>query len=57
MVLDKPLDAATDGTFASGLGGQLQNTALGDGSFRSGMKPWQKIKPSVEILCNNQVSD
>ncbi|KAL7204970.1 hypothetical protein ACSBR2_017984 [Camellia fascicularis] len=56
MVLDKPLDN-TDGTFAPGLpGGQLQHPAIGgDGSFRSGLKPWQKIKPSIEILCNNQV--
>ncbi|RZC22302.1 WD repeat-containing protein 48 isoform B [Glycine soja] len=32
---------------------QLQ--AVGDGSFRSGFKPWQKLRPSIEILCNNQV--
>ncbi|XP_057962475.1 uncharacterized protein LOC131154029 [Malania oleifera] len=58
MVLDKPLDSASsDGTFAPGLaGGQLQHSAVGgDGSFRSGLKTWQKIKPSIEILCNNQV--
>ncbi|KAJ4836958.1 hypothetical protein Tsubulata_037671, partial [Turnera subulata] len=54
MVLDKPLDNANpDGTFAPGLGGQLP--VVGDGSFRTGFKPWQKLKPSVEILCNNQV--
>ncbi|KAG4394157.1 hypothetical protein GLYMA_03G243800v4 [Glycine max] len=29
--------------------------AVGDGSFRSGFKPWQKLRPSIEILCNNQV--
>ncbi|XP_004302002.1 PREDICTED: WD repeat-containing protein 48 [Fragaria vesca subsp. vesca] len=54
MVLDKPLDSANpDATFAPGLaGGPL--SAIGDGSFRSGMKPW-KLKPSIEILCNNQV--
>lgn len=55
MVLDKPLDSANpDATFAPGLaGGPL--SAIGDGSFRSGMKPW-KLKPSIEILCNNQAS-
>lgn len=58
MVLDKPLDNAnTDGTFVPGLGGgPLQHSALGDGSFRSGLKPWQKLRPSIEILCNNQVT-
>ncbi|KAK9293069.1 hypothetical protein L1049_021053 [Liquidambar formosana] len=59
MVLDKPLDGVnTDGTFAPGLaGGQLQHSAVGgDGSFRTGLKPWQKLKPSIEILCNNQAS-
>ncbi|KAJ9682246.1 hypothetical protein PVL29_018229 [Vitis rotundifolia] len=58
MVLDKPVDSVNpDGTFASGLpGGQSQHSAVGgDGSFRSGLKPWQKLKPSIEILCNNQV--
>lgn len=58
MVLDKPLDSANaDGNFPPGLAGsQLQNQAVGDGSFRSGLKPWQKIRPSIEILCNNQAS-
>lgn len=57
MVLDKPLDSAnSDATFAPGLaGGPVQLSAIGDGSFRSGLKPWQKLKPSIEILCNNQV--
>ncbi|CAK9163382.1 unnamed protein product [Ilex paraguariensis] len=58
MVLDKPLDSTnSDGTFASGLpGGQLQLLAVGgDDSFRSDLQPWQKLKPSIEILCNNQV--
>ncbi|XP_034707692.1 WD repeat-containing protein 48 isoform X2 [Vitis riparia] len=58
MVLDKPMDNVNpDGTFAPGLpGGQSQHSAVGgDGSFRSGLKPWQKLKPSIEILCNNQV--
>ena len=56
MVLDKPLDSLSgDGTFAPGLpGGPLQHSVVGDGSFRSGLKPWQKLKPSIEILCNNQ---
>lgn len=58
MVLDKPLDSANpDATFAPGLaGGPVQLSAIGDGSFRSGLKPWQKLKPSIEILCNNQAS-
>ncbi|XP_068342020.1 uncharacterized protein [Pyrus communis] len=57
MVLDKPLDSANpDATFAPGLaGGPVQLSSVGDGSFRSGLKPWQKLKPSIEILCNNQV--
>ncbi|KAK6944664.1 WD40 repeat [Dillenia turbinata] len=58
MLLDKPLDGGNaDGTFAPGFpGGQVQHPALGgDGSFRSGLKPWSKLKPSIEILCNNQV--
>ncbi|TQD92084.1 hypothetical protein C1H46_022316 [Malus baccata] len=58
MVLDKPVDSANpDATFAPGLaGGPLQLSSVGDGSFRSGLKPWQKLKPSIEILCNNQAS-
>ncbi|PPD78296.1 hypothetical protein GOBAR_DD24792 [Gossypium barbadense] len=57
MVLDKPIDNLnTIGTFAPGIGGQLQHSAVGDGSFRSGLKPRQKLRPSVEILCNNQAS-
>ncbi|XWS58290.1 hypothetical protein CRYUN_Cryun08bG0021200 [Craigia yunnanensis] len=56
MVLDKPIDGVnTDGTFSPGLGGQLQHSAVGDGSFRSGLKPWQKLRPNIEILCNNQL--
>ncbi|XP_028770767.1 WD repeat-containing protein 48 [Neltuma alba] len=52
MVLDKPLDSVNaDGSFVPG----LQQQAVGDGSFRSGLKPWQKLRPSIEILCNNQV--
>ncbi|KAH7571968.1 hypothetical protein JRO89_XS04G0176200 [Xanthoceras sorbifolium] len=56
MILDKPSDGVnSDGTFAPGLtGGPLQHSSLGDGSFRSGLKPWQKLRPSIEILCNNQ---
>lgn len=58
MVLDKPLDSANpDTTLAPGLaGGPVQLSAIGDGSFPSGLKPWQKLKPSIEILCNNQAS-
>ncbi|XP_004494665.1 uncharacterized protein [Cicer arietinum] len=59
MVLDKPLDNLhADGNFTPGLAGsQSQLQAVGDGSFRSGsgFKPWQKLRPSIEILCNNQV--
>ncbi|XP_022965590.1 WD repeat-containing protein 48-like isoform X1 [Cucurbita maxima] len=51
MVLDKPLDNVNpDISFGPGL-----SSTVGDGSFRSGLKPWQKLKPSIEILCNNQV--
>ncbi|KAL7200845.1 hypothetical protein ACSBR1_032715 [Camellia fascicularis] len=56
MVVDKPLDNMDiDGTFAAGLlVGQLQHPAIGgDGSFW--LKPWQKLKPFIEILCNNQI--
>ncbi|CAN0897573.1 WD repeat-containing protein 48 [Linum grandiflorum] len=58
LVLDKPLDNLNpDGPlFAPGLGaGPLQHSALGDGSFRSGSKPWAKSRNTIEILCNNQV--
>ncbi|PKA53375.1 Dynein assembly factor with WDR repeat domains 1 [Apostasia shenzhenica] len=57
MVLDKPLEGGnSDGQFGLVPGvGQSQLTSLGDGSFRGGLKPWQKIKPHIEILCNNQV--
>nr|ADN33906.1 nucleotide binding protein [Cucumis melo subsp. melo] len=51
MVLDKPLDNLNpDVPFGPGL-----SSTVGDVSFRSGLKPWQKLKPSIEILCNNQV--
>lgn len=54
MVLEKPLDSVnSDGT----AGGQVTHPAIGgDGIFRTGLKPWQKLKPSIEILCNNQAS-
>ncbi|CAL0302251.1 unnamed protein product [Lupinus luteus] len=56
MVLDKPLDSVANGGFAPVLGAsQLQHQVVGDGSFQSGFKSWQKRKPSIEILCNNQV--
>lgn len=57
MVLDKQsLDSVNDSTFVPGLaGGPLQ--PLGDRSFAAGLKPWQKLKPNIEILCNNQVSE
>lgn len=59
MVFDKPSDSVNpDGTFAPPLGGgPLQSSAVGDGSFRSGLKSWQKLRPSIEILCNNQASE
>ncbi|KAL3516215.1 hypothetical protein ACH5RR_023117 [Cinchona calisaya] len=57
MVLDKPLDNLnSDGMFPGLAGGQLPHPVTGaDGSLKSGVKPWQKLKPSIEILCNNQV--
>jgi hypothetical protein len=56
LVLERPLDGGSDGTFSMGLtSGQSQLTAL-DSSSCLGLKPWQKLKPSVEILCNNQAS-
>lgn len=55
MVLEKPLDNVnTEGTFPPG--GHLPHSSAGDISFRSGLKPWQKLRPSIEILCNNQAS-
>lgn len=56
MVLDKTMDSVNaDGVLGSSmLGGP--HTIVGDGSLRSGLKPWQKLKPSIEILCNNQAS-
>ncbi|PIA61622.1 hypothetical protein AQUCO_00300858v1 [Aquilegia coerulea] len=45
----------SDGTFSPGLAGQSQlATTVGDGTFRLGSKP-HKLKPTIEILCNNQV--
>ncbi|XP_010909218.2 uncharacterized protein [Elaeis guineensis] len=57
MVLDKPIDGgSSDGSFGLGLSsGQSQLSLIADGSLRAGIKPWQKLKPSIEILCNNQV--
>lgn len=53
LVLDKPLDSInSDGAFAPGMHGA---TAVDDSS-RTGPKPWQKLKPSIVILCNNQAS-
>ncbi|GAB4840555.1 hypothetical protein Ancab_021324 [Ancistrocladus abbreviatus] len=55
MVLDKPLESM-DGPFTPGLSGvALQHSSgEGDASLRSGLRPWQRLKPSIEILCNNQ---
>ncbi|KAL4304405.1 hypothetical protein GQ457_10G013750 [Hibiscus cannabinus] len=56
MVLDKPVDSLnTMETFAAGIGGQLQHSAVGDGLLWSGLKPRKKPRHSIEILCNNQV--
>ncbi|XP_042017252.1 WD repeat-containing protein 48-like isoform X2 [Salvia splendens] len=57
MLLDKPMDNLNaDGTFAPNAPGvQIPHAVVGDGSLRSGLKPWQKLRPSIEILCNNQV--
>ncbi|KAL9267413.1 WD repeat-containing protein [Drosera capensis] len=57
LVLDKPLDgAAVDGTSVPGVGTSLQNSlAGGDASLRPIMRPWLRLKPNIEILCNNQV--
>ncbi|XP_018493279.1 uncharacterized protein LOC108863375 isoform X2 [Raphanus sativus] len=53
MVLDSPLDSlAVDGASVSGGPQQL---FAGNGLLTSGSKPWQKLRPSIEILCNNQV--
>ncbi|KAL0919300.1 hypothetical protein M5K25_011386 [Dendrobium thyrsiflorum] len=56
MVLDKPLEGGNpDGQFGLVPGtGQSQLASLGDSSLRA-LKSWQKRKPSIEILCNNQV--
>ena len=54
MVLDSPLDSlAIDGASVSGGPQQL---FAGNGLLTPGSKPWQKLRPSIEILCNNQVS-
>ncbi|KAF6173753.1 hypothetical protein GIB67_042921, partial [Kingdonia uniflora] len=54
MVLDKPLDGlSSDGAFSTGLVGGT----LGDVPFRSGFIKPQKLKPSIEILCNNQARE
>ncbi|XP_074320865.1 uncharacterized protein LOC141657503 [Silene latifolia] len=57
MVLDKPLEGvAGEQTFPMLAGGPLQNSgALGDGSLKTGLRPWQRLKPSIEVLCNDQV--
>ncbi|XP_021773067.1 WD repeat-containing protein 48-like [Chenopodium quinoa] len=57
MVLDKSMEGGVtgDATFAPA-GGPLQHsTNVVDGSLRSGLRPWQRIKPAIEILCNDQV--
>lgn len=57
MLLDKPVDNLNaEATFAPNMpGGQIPHQ-VGDGPLRSGLKPWQKLRPSIEILCNNQAS-
>jgi WD repeat-containing protein 48 len=55
MVLDNPLDSlAIDAASVSG--GQPQPLFSGNGLLQSGLKPWQKLRPSIEILCNSQAS-
>ncbi|CAN8269889.1 unnamed protein product [Cochlearia groenlandica] len=48
MVLDIPLDSLA-------LDGGPKQLFGGNGLLQSGPKPWQKLRPSIEILCNNQV--
>ncbi|GAB4835915.1 hypothetical protein Ancab_000834 [Ancistrocladus abbreviatus] len=51
MVLDKPLESV-DGPFTPGLSGVTLQHSLGggDASPWSGLRPWQWLKPSIEIL-------
>ncbi|CAM0950116.1 unnamed protein product [Alopecurus aequalis] len=55
LVLEKPLDGSPDSTFGMGLASGPSPLSALDSSSRLGLKSWQKLKPSVEILCNNQV--
>ncbi|KAL9235101.1 hypothetical protein vseg_009894 [Gypsophila vaccaria] len=58
IVLEKSLeDVAGEPTVSPGAAGSpLQNSgAAGDDSIRTGLRPWQRLKTSIEILCNNQV--
>ncbi|CAA2969292.1 WD repeat-containing 48-like [Olea europaea subsp. europaea] len=56
MVLDKPADSMNvDETFAPGMSGDQIPPLDGDTSLLPGLKPRQNLKPSIEILCNNQV--
>jgi hypothetical protein len=55
LVLEKPLDGGSESTFAMGLSSGQPLSVL-DSSSRIGLKAWQKLKPSIEILCNNQAS-
>ncbi|KAG0470197.1 hypothetical protein HPP92_016897 [Vanilla planifolia] len=56
MVLDKPPEGGNaDAPFGLIPGiGQSQLSSLSDNTSRT-IKPWQKFKPSIEILCNNQL--
>jgi len=54
LVLDKPLDGGSD-AFVMGLSSAQSQLSVLDSSSRLGLKPWQKTKPCIEILCNNQV--
>lgn len=59
IILDKPLESVSyNRRFCLGLSSGLSPLSCnGDGSRRSGSKPWQHLKPSMlEILCNNQAS-
>ncbi|KAL5712780.1 hypothetical protein ACHQM5_014917 [Ranunculus cassubicifolius] len=53
LILDNPQDTSdSDGTFVGGH--PPLSTIKSDSIFGSGLRP-KKLKPSVEVLCNNQV--
>jgi WD repeat-containing protein 48 len=59
FLLDGQILQALDGgsdAFVMGLSSAQSQLSVLDSSSRLGLKPWQKTKPCIEILCNNQVS-